>query len=133
MYLFNKFCIHLNSRDESLVGEDEQESELNGTIKSMEGKSMVAVKPPLTQSQIALKKKREAFEAMQEAAYELFNHFNHKNLDALVKLVRFTLEKLRKRITASQAILAYSEAKNKGNSITTESTTCIYLNKSGNQ
>lgn len=93
---------------------------LNGTIRSNGGESSMnksmsgGPRPPLTQSQIALKKKREALEAMQEAAHELFNYFNHKNLDALVKLVRFSLEKLRKRITASQAILAYNEVKNKG-------------------
>lgn len=106
--------------DENALIEEESENGndalLNGTMKSMEGSTVksLAAKTPLTQSQIAFKKRREAFEAMQEAAYELFNYFNHKNLDAIIKLVRFTLEKLRKRITASQAILAYNEAKHKG-------------------
>lgn len=71
-------------------------------------------KQPLTPTQLAMKKKRESVEAMNEAAYELFSHFNHKNLDALVKLVRNTLEKLRKRITASQSSLAYNEKIKKG-------------------
>lgn len=108
--------------DENSIVDDDNENAndglLNGTMKSMDGSTakslLAAAKTPLTQSQIAFKKRREAFEAMQEAAYELFNYFNHKNLDSLIKLVRFTLEKLRKRITASQAILAYKEAKHKG-------------------
>ena len=85
------------------------------TVKSIDGKSLMGGnKQPLTPTQIAMKKKREAVEAMNEAAYELFSYFNHKNLDALVKLVRNTLEKLRKRITASQSSLAYNEKIKKG-------------------
>lgn len=114
-----KIYLLFRNIDENALYEDDENGNdnnmLNGTIKSMDGaKSMIGTKAPLTQSQIALKKKREALEAMHEAAFELFNHFNHKNLDALIKLVKFTLEKLRKRITASQAILAYNEARNKG-------------------
>lgn len=52
----------------------------------------------LTQAQINLKRKREAWLAMQEAAYEVFNYFNHKNVESLLKLIKATLEKLRKRI-----------------------------------
>lgn len=91
--------------------------QLNGTVKSMDGaKSLMGtgVRAPLTPAQLAMKKRREAIEAMNEAAYELFAHFNHRNLDALVRLVRNTLERLRRRITSSQASLAYSETR-KGN------------------
>jgi dynein heavy chain len=52
----------------------------------------------LTTTQLHLKKKREALIAMQEAAQEVFSYFNHKNLEAIVKLVKVSLEKLRKRI-----------------------------------
>lgn len=122
------FCDHfiynfvLKRQTDEFLAEEENEANnaalLNGTIKSLDGstvKSLTgAAKTPLTQSQIALKKKREHIEAMHEAAYELFLFFNHKNLDALVRLFRSTLEKLRRRITASQAISAYNEDKVKG-------------------
>ena len=106
----------LEDEGENVIRED---GLLNLTIRSNGGdsglaKSLNGTKTPLTQSQILQKKKREALDAMQEAAHELFNYFSHKHLDALIKLVRFTLEKLRKRIIASQAILAYNEEKNKG-------------------
>lgn len=83
---------------------------MDGGAKSM----LLAPRPPLTPTQLARKKRREAVESMNEAAYELFTYFNHRNLDALVKLVKNTLEKLRKRITASQSTLAYNETRKKG-------------------
>ncbi len=50
------------------------------------------------------KKKREQYTMMDENARELINYFSHKNLDAIVKLIKSTLEKLRKRITNSHTI-----------------------------
>ena len=35
---------------------------------------------------------------------ELLAHFNHRNLDALLKVTRNTLEGLRKRITSSSMV-----------------------------
>ena len=43
-------------------------------------------------------------ENMEEAAMELLAHFNHRNLDALLKVTRNTLEALRKRITTSSMV-----------------------------
>lgn len=40
-------------------------------------------------------------EVMEEEAQELLSHFNHRNVDALLRLTRNTLETLRKRIHAS--------------------------------
>lgn len=37
---------------------------------------------------------------MEEEAKELLSHFNHRNVDALLRLTRNTLETLRKRIHA---------------------------------
>ena len=82
-------------------------------IRSHDGTNRSATKVQLTAAQLAAKRKREARIAMQETAHELFNFFNHKNSDAIVKLVRSTLEKIRKRINASQAILSYNDAKDK--------------------
>lgn len=100
-----------------MMDEDEENGadQLNGTVKSIDGaKALLAPKPPLTPTQLARKKRREAVDSMNEAAYELFSHFNHKNLDALIKLVKNTLEKLRRRITASQSKLAYNDTSKKG-------------------
>ena len=41
---------------------------------------------------------------MKEAAEELLAHFSHRNLDALLKVTRNTLEGMRKRITSSSMV-----------------------------
>lgn len=78
-------------------------------------------RPKLTQEQIALKKKREAFIAMQETADELFNHFNHKNLEAIIKLMKNILEKIRRRIlSASKSLNVYGSLEDKEETIKRE-------------
>ncbi|CAL8289381.1 unnamed protein product [Merluccius merluccius] len=47
------------------------------------------------------RKKRDLLEVMEEEAQELLAHFNHRNVDALLRLTRNTLEALRRRIHAS--------------------------------
>lgn len=47
------------------------------------------------------KKKRDLMKVMEEEAKELLSHFNHRNVDALLRLTRNTLETLRKRIHAT--------------------------------
>uniref|UniRef100_A0A7N8Y1V4 Dynein, axonemal, heavy chain 5 n=1 Tax=Mastacembelus armatus TaxID=205130 RepID=A0A7N8Y1V4_9TELE len=42
------------------------------------------------------KKKRDLLEVMEEEAQELLSYFNHRNVDALLRLTRNTLEMLRK-------------------------------------
>ncbi|XP_068612434.1 dynein axonemal heavy chain 5 [Brachionichthys hirsutus] len=44
------------------------------------------------------KRKRDLMEIMEEEAQELLCYFNHRNVDALLRLTRNTLEMLRKRI-----------------------------------
>jgi len=71
-------------------------------------KQMMRQNQKLTQEQIMIKRKREAFMQMQEHANELFNFFNLKSLEAMIKLVRSTLEKIRRRILqASKALNIY--------------------------
>lgn len=41
---------------------------------------------------------------LEEEACELLSHFNHQNVDALLKVTRNTLEAIRKRIHASNTI-----------------------------
>uniref|UniRef100_A0A8C2GA91 Dynein, axonemal, heavy chain 5 n=1 Tax=Cyprinus carpio TaxID=7962 RepID=A0A8C2GA91_CYPCA len=50
------------------------------------------------------KKKKDLMKVMEEEAKELLSHFNHRNVDALLRLTRNTLETLRKRIHASSLI-----------------------------
>ncbi|EPQ10653.1 Dynein heavy chain 5, axonemal [Myotis brandtii] len=49
------------------------------------------------------RKKKEA-EILEEEACELLSHFNHQNMDALLKVTRNTLEAIRKRIHSSNTI-----------------------------
>ncbi|CAB1334214.1 unnamed protein product [Coregonus sp. 'balchen'] len=56
------------------------------------------------------KKKRDLLEVMEEEAQELLSHFNHRNVDALLRLTRNTLETLRKRIHASSLMHFLAES-----------------------
>ena len=83
-------------------------------IKSMSAKQLdrPILKPQLTPAQLAAKRKREARIQMHEVAQELFIHFNHRNLDAIIKLIRTTLERIRRRILASVSANIYGENSN---------------------
>ncbi|XP_027537381.1 dynein heavy chain 5, axonemal isoform X7 [Neopelma chrysocephalum] len=50
------------------------------------------------------KRKRMDLEKLEEEANELLSYFNNRNIDALLKVIRNTLETLRKRIHASSTI-----------------------------
>ena len=100
----------------------EEKEELEDTRNSLNGQRQTyesstnksESKAAVTQVQRAARKRREARAAMQEIANELFNFFNHKNVDSIIKLVRTTLERLRKRINSSQnSLLSYVDAKEK--------------------
>ncbi|XP_058258291.1 dynein axonemal heavy chain 5 isoform X2 [Hemibagrus wyckioides] len=60
--------------------------------------------------QMRKKRKRHMMEVMEEEAQELLSHFSHRNLDALLRLTRNTLEALRKRIHASSLMHFLAEA-----------------------
>ncbi|XP_078247829.1 dynein axonemal heavy chain 5 isoform X3 [Pogona vitticeps] len=49
------------------------------------------------------RKKKKEMEMLEEGAQELLSHFSHRNVDALLKVTRNTLEAIRKRIHASYA------------------------------
>ncbi|XP_044298752.1 dynein axonemal heavy chain 5 [Varanus komodoensis] len=65
----------------------------------------VGLASPLT------KKKKKEMEMLEEEAQELLSHFSHRNVDALLKVTRNTLEALRKRIQAS-SVITFSESAN---------------------
>lgn len=58
----------------------------------------VGLSSPLT------KKKKKEMEMLEEEAQELLSHFSHRNIDALLKVIRNTLEAIRKQIHASSVI-----------------------------
>ncbi|XP_060906983.1 dynein axonemal heavy chain 5 [Labrus mixtus] len=64
------------------------------------------------------KKKRDLMEVMEEEAQQLLSYFNHRNVDALLRMTRNTLEILRKRIHASSLIhfLAEGDSRSQGRS-----------------
>uniref|UniRef100_A0A2K5Y215 Dynein axonemal heavy chain 5 n=1 Tax=Mandrillus leucophaeus TaxID=9568 RepID=A0A2K5Y215_MANLE len=49
-------------------------------------------------------RKKKETEMLEEEARELLSHFNHRNMDALLKVTRNTLEAIRKRIHSSHTI-----------------------------
>lgn len=55
-------------------------------------------RPPPTPIQIANKKRRHEKNMLIEQSLELFNHYNYRNQETVIKLIKLTLEKIRKRI-----------------------------------
>lgn len=53
---------------------------------------------------------------MEEAAQELLNHFNYRNMDALLKVTRNILEAMRKRISSSTVSYTLVEKEDKNHS-----------------
>jgi dynein heavy chain len=101
----------LNEEDDEFK-EDEFKSNINSSKihDIVQRTSSISGKLQTPSAKLAAKKRREAKLAMLEAAQELFNYFSHKNSDSIVKLVRSTLEKLRKRISTSQFTMTYGNS-----------------------
>lgn len=51
----------------------------------------------------AAKRKREMRDYLAEEAQELLSYFNHRNIDAIVRVIRSTLDSTRRRVAASTA------------------------------
>lgn len=77
-----------------------EESEKVSNLNSADSKNESSGLLPLS---TIMRKKKEA-EMLEEEACELLSHFNHQNVDALLKVTRNTLEAIRKRIHASNTI-----------------------------
>ncbi|XP_061445335.1 dynein axonemal heavy chain 5 isoform X5 [Rhineura floridana] len=84
------------SRNEEMQEGADEEVPLD-TLASSHTASQISagLSSPLT------KKKKKEMEILEEEAQELLSHFNHCNIDALLKVTRNTLEAIRKRIHAS--------------------------------
>ena len=61
-------------------------------------------RPQSTKAPDKKAKKHAQREYLLDAARELLAHFSHRNLDALLKVTKNTLEGLRKRITSSSMV-----------------------------
>ncbi|CAH1780133.1 unnamed protein product, partial [Owenia fusiformis] len=104
--------------EESSDKKSRSQSPTHSHVSPRTGSRMSKTSRPMsTTAEAIAKRKREQKENLEEAAMELLNHFNHRNLDAIVKVVKNTLEALRKRITSS-SMLHYLGDSNKGDSST---------------
>uniref|UniRef100_A0A671XLP8 Dynein axonemal heavy chain 5 n=1 Tax=Sparus aurata TaxID=8175 RepID=A0A671XLP8_SPAAU len=88
-----------NQREEVERVEEESCAE-SKTVDHIDSEASVGPSSPL----VRRKKKKDLMEVMEEEAQELLSYFNHRNVDALLRLTRNTLEMLRKRIHASSLI-----------------------------
>ncbi|XP_051812950.1 dynein axonemal heavy chain 5 [Acanthochromis polyacanthus] len=77
-------------------GEDERHSE--GRLFS---RNMLVPPASIGPSSPLMRKKKKKRDLMEEEAHELLCYFNHRNVDALLRVTRNTLETLRKRIHAA--------------------------------
>ncbi|XP_015212531.2 dynein axonemal heavy chain 5 isoform X1 [Lepisosteus oculatus] len=92
------------SRDESKIASEESEDEDDGKSENRlfsRNTNQGSTGPP---SPLAKKKKKNIAEILEEEAHELLSHFNHRNVEALLRVTRNSLETLRKRIHISSII-----------------------------
>ncbi|XP_043921724.1 dynein axonemal heavy chain 5-like [Protopterus annectens] len=80
--------------------DDDRKTEMRTTLSRSTSQVTGGPHSPLTKR----KKKRDTVEVLEEEARELLSHFNHRNVEALLKVTRNTLESIRKRIHVSSLI-----------------------------
>uniref|UniRef100_A0A668T4J6 AAA+ ATPase domain-containing protein n=1 Tax=Oreochromis aureus TaxID=47969 RepID=A0A668T4J6_OREAU len=88
--------VHIDCKCVAFLGDDERLFSRNTLLRS----ASVGPSSPL----VRRKKKRDLMEVMEQEAQELLSYFNHRNVDALLRVTRNTLEMLRKRIHTSSLI-----------------------------
>jgi len=81
-----------SERRKSTTNRTRQASAISSTIRNKSANMLTAT---------TRRKREQQNESLQVAIMELLNHFSHRNLDAIVRVIRMTLEKLRKRITST--------------------------------
>ncbi|ESO89757.1 hypothetical protein LOTGIDRAFT_192667 [Lottia gigantea] len=102
----------VNSEPEAVEGDESEEEEGRQFFRTKQtgeetersksaAGSRQSARPLSSKALSVAKKKREMRENLEESAMELLIHFNNRNLDALLRATRYTLESLRKRITSS--------------------------------
>ncbi|KAJ8415685.1 hypothetical protein AAFF_G00402420 [Aldrovandia affinis] len=104
-----KACEH--SRAESGVTQEESEGEEEGRSEGrLFSRNTTAASTGPHSPPVRRRRKKDLMEVMEEEAQELLSHFNHRNVDALLRLTRNTLEALRKRIHASSLLHFLAES-----------------------
>ncbi|XP_060585698.1 dynein axonemal heavy chain 5-like, partial [Ruditapes philippinarum] len=99
--------LHLEDNEEEIVDDEKKDDDekREGTPTGSGGRaSSRRSRPVSSKANLAAKRKREQRENIEQAATDLLNHFNHRNLEALIKVTKNTLEALRKRITSSSMV-----------------------------
>ncbi|MBN3299949.1 DYH5 protein, partial [Amia calva] len=104
------------SRTDSKLDNEEGEVEHEGKLESRllsRSTNPGSTGPPSPPAK--RKKKKDMMEILEEEAQELLSHFSHRNVEALLRVTRNTLETLRKRIHTSSMIhfLANGDSANK--------------------
>ncbi|XP_071824188.1 dynein axonemal heavy chain 5-like [Apostichopus japonicus] len=125
--LINMLTIEDEDGEEEEEEEEDEEKEVadeNGekrkssptpSRKSMHSTSRSqSVKSQANNAISTAKRKREMKEHLEEAAQELLAHFNHRNLDALLRDTRYTLESIRKRLTSTVHLSYIADASQNG-------------------
>ena len=85
------------------------ESEVLRPVSGKTGTSSRLGSAAISPNFAALKRKREMKDYLVEEAQELLSYFNHRNVDAIVRVTKVTLDAMRKRVTVSSS-LHYIEA-----------------------
>ncbi|CAH1269411.1 DNAH5 [Branchiostoma lanceolatum] len=100
--------------------EEEPEEEDHDGTKSMGSRSAASrasrrashltLSPPIPAEKTLKKKKREQKERLQEEAENLLHHFANRNLDALVRVTRTTMDSIKKRVSSSSMLIYMGDA-----------------------
>ncbi len=85
------------------------ENEVVRPVSGRTGTSSRLGSAAISPNAAALKRKREMKDYLIEEAQELLSYFNHRNVDAIVRVTKATLDAMRKRVTVSST-LHYIEA-----------------------
>ncbi|XP_053402509.1 dynein axonemal heavy chain 5-like isoform X4 [Mercenaria mercenaria] len=101
-----EMLLRVNEKEEDDTEEDKRydDEKREGSPTGSGRASSRRSRPVSSKANLAAKRKREQRENIQQAATDLLNHFNHRNLEALIKVTKNTLESLRKRITSSSMV-----------------------------
>ncbi|XP_070978962.1 dynein axonemal heavy chain 5-like [Oncorhynchus clarkii lewisi] len=93
-----------------LVESEGEEGKSEGRINLLSRNTTAASTTGPPSPLVKRRKKKDLLEVMEEEAEELLSHFNHRNVDALLRLTRNTLETLRKRLHASSLLHFLTES-----------------------
>lgn len=94
---------------------DEQETANHGnrSTRPMTTVTTARLRSLLTNS--THQKREQQTDSLRQAIIELINYFNHRNIDAIIRVIRVTFEKLKKRIHSTSAAAKLGKLKELNN------------------